>query len=62
MGEERKVYKVFVENPEEKGTRGRPRRRWEDDSLSENILGRLAGEGLWSGFSWLGLWIGGGIL
>jgi hypothetical protein len=30
MGEKRKVFKVFVENPEEKGTLGRPRRRWED--------------------------------
>jgi hypothetical protein len=30
MGEERKVYKVLVEKPEEKRPLGRPRRRWED--------------------------------
>jgi hypothetical protein len=29
MGEERKVYKVFVEKPEGKRPLGRPRRRWE---------------------------------
>jgi hypothetical protein len=30
MGEERKVYKVLVGNPEGKRQLGRPRRRWED--------------------------------
>jgi hypothetical protein len=30
MGEERRVYKVFVGNPEGKRPLGRPRRRWED--------------------------------
>jgi hypothetical protein len=30
MGEERKVYKVLVGNPEGKRRLGRPRRRWED--------------------------------
>jgi hypothetical protein len=30
MGEERKVYKVFVGKPEGKRLLGRPRRRWED--------------------------------
>jgi hypothetical protein len=30
MGEERKVYKVLVENPEGNRPLGRPRRRWED--------------------------------
>jgi hypothetical protein len=30
MGEERKVYKVLVGNPEGKRPLGRPRRRWED--------------------------------
>jgi hypothetical protein len=30
MGEERKVYKVLVRNPEGKRPLGRPRRRWED--------------------------------
>jgi hypothetical protein len=30
MGEERKVYKVLVANPEGKRPLGRPRRSWED--------------------------------
>jgi hypothetical protein len=30
MGEERKVYKVFMGKPEGKRPLGRPRRRWED--------------------------------
>jgi hypothetical protein len=30
MGEERKVYEVLVEKPEEKRPLGRPRPRWED--------------------------------
>jgi hypothetical protein len=30
MGEERKVYKVLVGNPEGKRPLGRPRHRWED--------------------------------
>jgi hypothetical protein len=30
MGEERKLYKVLVEKPEEKIPLGRPRRRWEN--------------------------------
>jgi hypothetical protein len=30
MGEERKVYRVFVVKPEGKRPLGRPRRRWED--------------------------------
>jgi hypothetical protein len=30
MGEEKKVYKVLVGNPEGKRLLGRPRRRWDD--------------------------------
>jgi hypothetical protein len=30
MGEERKLYKVLVGNPEGRRPLGRPRRRWED--------------------------------
>ena len=30
MGEERGVYRVLVEKPEEKTPLGRPRRRWAD--------------------------------
>jgi hypothetical protein len=31
MGEERKVYRVLVGNPEGKRLHERPRRRWEDE-------------------------------
>jgi hypothetical protein len=31
MGEDRGVYRVLVEKPEEMGPLGRPRRRWEDN-------------------------------
>jgi hypothetical protein len=43
MGEERKVYKVLVGNPEGKRPLVRPRRRWEDGirmDLREIGLGR----------------------
>jgi hypothetical protein len=42
MGEDRKVYKVWVGKPEGKRPLGRPRRRWEDGvrmDLRENGLG-----------------------
>jgi hypothetical protein len=59
MGEERKVYKVLVVQPEGKRPLGRPRRRWEDGirmDLSE------IGLGVWIGFDWLRTGAGGGLL
>jgi hypothetical protein len=50
MGEDRKVYRVLVGNPEGKRPLGRPRRRWEDGirmDLPEISLG------VWTGFDWL---------
>jgi hypothetical protein len=44
MGEERKVYKVLVGNPEGKRPLGRPRRRWKDGiimDISEIGLGSV---------------------
>jgi hypothetical protein len=43
MGEERKVYRVFMEKPKGKRPLGRPRHRWMMGS--EWILGRLGGVG-----------------
>jgi hypothetical protein len=60
MGEERKVYKVLVRNPEGKRPLEGPRRRWEDGiriDLREIGLG-----GGWIGFDWLRTVIGGGLL
>jgi hypothetical protein len=44
MGEDRKVYKVFVGKPKGKRPLGRPRRRWEDGirmDLREISLGSV---------------------
>jgi hypothetical protein len=59
MGEERKLYKVLVGNPEGKRTLGRPRSRWKYGirmDLREIDLG------VWIGFDWLSLGSGGGLL
>jgi hypothetical protein len=58
MGEERKVYRVLVGQPEGKRPLGRLRHVWEDGI---RILGRLAW-GVWIGFDWLRTWTGGGML
>jgi hypothetical protein len=49
MGEERKVYKVLVGNPEAKRPLGRPRGRWEDGFRMD-----LREIGLW-GVDWIRL-------
>jgi hypothetical protein len=59
MGEERNLYKVLEGKPEGKRPLGRPRRRWEDGirmDFSE------IGLGVWSGFDWLRIVTGGGLL
>jgi hypothetical protein len=38
---------------------GRPRRRW-DDGIKMDL--RMIGRGVWSGFTWLNVWIIGGLL
>jgi hypothetical protein len=48
MGEEIKVYKVFVGKPKGKRPLGRPRCRWEDGIRTDL---REIGWGVWSGFS-----------
>jgi hypothetical protein len=35
MGQERKVYRLLVGNPEGKRPLGRPRRRWEDGIIMD---------------------------
>jgi hypothetical protein len=64
MGEERNVYTVLVGKPEGKSLLGRPRRRWEDEirmDLTETDWrgGCVCG---WSGFRWLKVGAGGGLL
>jgi hypothetical protein len=41
MGENRNMYRVFMEKPEGKRPLGRPRRRWED-GIRMDLKGRLA--------------------
>jgi hypothetical protein len=52
MGEERKVYKVFVGKPEGKRPLGRPRHRWEDGMRMDLRIG----------FDWLRTGTDGGLL
>jgi hypothetical protein len=59
MGEERKVYKVLVGNPEGKRPLGRPRSRREDGIRMDL---RDIGLGVWIGFYWLRIDTGGGLL
>jgi hypothetical protein len=59
MGEERKVYKVFVGKSEGKRLLGRLRCRWEDGIIT--FLWET-GWGVLSGFNWLKIRTGGGLL
>jgi hypothetical protein len=59
MGQERKLYKVLVGKTEGKRPLTRPRCRWED-GLGTDL--RKTGWEMWSGFSWLRIGTGGGLL
>jgi hypothetical protein len=59
MGEERKVYKVLVGNPEGKRPLGRPRHRWEDGIRMDL---REIGLVVWIGFDCLRTGTGGRLL
>jgi hypothetical protein len=59
MGEERKVYKVLARGSEGKN-------HWKDQAVdgrigSEWVVGRSAGR-MWTGFTWLSIGTGGGLL
>jgi hypothetical protein len=58
-GEDRKVHKVLVEKPEGRRPLGRPRHGW-DDGIRMDL--REIGWGIWSGFNWLRIGTGGGLL
>jgi hypothetical protein len=60
MGEGRNVFRVLVGKPEGKRPLKRRRLRWRMGS--EWTLGRLFGEGGWSGFIWLRMGTVGGLL
>jgi hypothetical protein len=56
MGEEMKVYRVFMGKPEGKRPLGRPRHRWEDGiRMDLREICRV-----WIGFSWLRIRTGAG--
>jgi hypothetical protein len=59
MGEGRNVCRVFVGKPEGKRELERPRSRWED-GIKMDL--REIGWGVWSGFTWLRIGTGGGLL
>jgi hypothetical protein len=60
MGEERKMYKVFMGNPKGKRPIGLPRCRWENGIRM--ALRKIGCGGVWSGFSWLTIGAGGRLL
>jgi hypothetical protein len=60
MGEGRNLYRVLVGKPEGKRPFGRPRRRWEDGIKMD--LEEIGWGGVWSGFTWLRIGTGGGLL
>jgi hypothetical protein len=57
MGQERKVYKVLVGKPKGKRPLGRPRLRWNQNGSYGHWTGSVG-----SGFSWLSIGTGGGLL
>jgi hypothetical protein len=59
MGEEREVYEVLMGKPEGKRPLERPRRRWEN-GIKMDL--REIGWRVWSGFTWLRIGIGDGLL
>jgi hypothetical protein len=59
MEEERKVYRVLVGKPEGKRPLGRSRRRLKDGIRMDLME---IGWGVWSGFNWLRIGTGGGLL
>jgi hypothetical protein len=59
MGEGRNVYRVLVGKPEGNRPLGRPRRRWLDGIKIDHTE---FGWGVWSGFTWLIIWISSGLL
>jgi hypothetical protein len=58
MGEERKVYGISVGKPEGKRPLGRQRNGWEDRIRLNFTVGACE----WSGFRWLRIWTGEGLL
>jgi hypothetical protein len=59
MEENRKVHKVLIEKSEGRRPLGRPRHRW-NDGIRMDL--REIGWGIWSGFNWLRIGTGGGLL
>jgi hypothetical protein len=60
MGEGRGAYRVLVGRPEGRRPLGRPRHRWEDNIKMD--LQEVGWGGAWTGFIWLRIGTGGGIL
>jgi hypothetical protein len=52
VGEQRHIYSVKVRTPERKGSLGKHRYRWEDNTIIILILKKYDGR-MWTGFVWL---------
>jgi hypothetical protein len=60
MGEESSACKSLVARPDRKRPLGRPRHRWENVKMDLIEIGW--GEGVWTGFVWLRIVTGDGLL
>jgi hypothetical protein len=58
-GEMKNAFNILVGKPKGKRPLGRPKRRWEDNI---KMYLRETGFGLWTGFVWLRIGTGGGLL
>jgi len=58
-GREESGYRVMIEKPEKKKPLGRPRCKWEDNIKTDLQEVRW---GAWTGFIWLSVGTGGGLL
>jgi hypothetical protein len=59
MGERKGAHRDLVRKSEGKSALGRPRRRW---GIILKWIFRKWDVGVWTGFTWLGMRTGGGIL
>jgi hypothetical protein len=59
MGEKRDAYRILVGRPEGRRPLDRPRYRWEDN-IKMDV--QEVERGAWTGFSWLRIGTGGGLM
>jgi hypothetical protein len=61
MEAKRGAYRVVVGKPEGRSSLGKPRRRWQNNNIMD-IQKVRGGSGVWTGWIWLTIGTGGGLL